>query len=104
VFWNEFAFETPEGKRITFRRNVGCKLTPSIPLLDSTGLPTTARVLYDPSNPAATCLPLEYSTWFAPVILGIIGLGAFLVGAVLAFHARKPIRLSVAPGGSCPAT
>lgn len=94
VFWNEFSFEIPDGGEVAFRRNVGCKLKPSMPLLDDTGLPTTARVLYDPKNPSRACLPLEHSTWFAPFIIGILGFCACFVGAMLAFFARKPIVLS----------
>jgi hypothetical protein len=92
-FWNEFSFELADGKEVSFRRDVACKLKPSMPLLDEGGLPTTATILYDPAKPERCCLPLEYSTWFAPFIIFMIGLGAAVVGAILAWYARKPIVL-----------
>jgi hypothetical protein len=93
VFWNEFTFTTEDGVETTFRRDVGCKLKPSMPLLDEGGLPNTVMVRYDPANPQQTCLPYEYSTWFAPFIVSLLGLGAFAVGLTLAWFARRPIIL-----------
>ena len=94
TFYTEFAFETKTGQQVTFRRNVGCKLKPSMPLIDDSGLSTTALLLYDPQNSSHAVLPLEYSTWFLPALLGIFGLGIFGIGTTLACHARKPIQLS----------
>ena len=94
TFYNVFAFEAKTGQQVTFRREVGCKLKPSMPLIDDSGLSTTALLFYDPQNLSRAVLPLEYSTWFLPVLLGIFGLGIFGVGLTLAFHARKPIQLS----------
>ena len=93
VFWNEFTFTTADGVETTFRRDVGCKLKPSMPLLDEGGLPNTVMVRYDPAKPQQTCLPYEYSTWFAPFIVALLGLGAFCVGGALAWYARRPIVL-----------
>jgi hypothetical protein len=94
VFWNEFTFELPDGKEFSFRRDVGCKMKPSVALLDEAGLPTTVAVLYDAKDPAKVCLPFEYNTWFTSVLAGLIGLAIFLVGLTLALHARRPIILS----------
>ena len=94
TFYNEFSFETKDGQEVAFRRGVGCKLKPSMPLLDDYGLPTTAKLLYDPKDPSHTVLPLEYSTWLAPCLVALIGLIGFVLGAILAWFARKPIVLS----------
>ena len=93
VFWNEFTFTTADGVETTFRRDVGCKLKPSMPLLDEGGLPNTVMVRYEPAKPQLTCLPYEYSTWFAPFIVCLLGLGALGVGLALAWYARRPIVL-----------
>jgi MFS family permease len=95
TFYNVFRFETPDGREITFQREVGCKLKPSIPLLDQTGLPSTSKLLYDPKDPTCAVLPLEFSSWFVPGLVGLFGFAAFLVGATLAWFARKPIPIRV---------
>ena len=94
TFYNEFSFDTKDGQELTFRRLVGCKLKPSMPLLDDNGLPTTAKLLYDAQDPTHPVLPLEYSTWLAPALAAILGLIAFGFGTILAWFARKPIMLS----------
>ena len=94
TFYNEFAFESNDGREVTFRRTVGCKLKPSMPLIDDNGLPTTAKLLYDPQDPERTVLPMEYSTWLAPALAAILGLITFGLGATLAWFARKPIVLA----------
>ena len=91
TFLNEFLFETQSGQEITFRRSVGCKMKPSMQMLDENGLPTTVRLLYDPTNPALTVLPLEFSSWFVPALVGLFGLIVFAVGTTLAWFAKKPI-------------
>jgi MFS family permease len=93
TFFDEFTFEARDGKPVVFRRDVGCKLKPTLPLLDDDGLPTTATLRYDPADPAHPSLPLELSTWFAPALIFILGIMAALTGAVLALYARKPIVL-----------
>ncbi len=95
TFYNEFIFETHEGREVSFRRAVGCKLKPSMPLLDDNGLPTTAKLLYDARDPSRTVLPLEYSTWLAPALTSLLGLIAFVLGSTLAWFSGKPITLSV---------
>ena len=94
TFYNVFSFETKDGRELAYRRPVGCKLKPSMPLLDDNGLPTTAKLLYDNQDPTHSVLPLEYSTWLAPALVAILGLIAFVFGAILAWFARKPIALS----------
>jgi len=101
TFYNDFLFETTAGAESPFRWAVGSKLKPPMPLLDENGLPTTARLLYDPKNPSSAVLPLEYSTWFMPGLIGIFGFLAFLVGTTLAACARKPIELAVEEGDGC---
>jgi hypothetical protein len=104
TFYNEFSFEAKDGKEITFRREVGCKLKPSVPLIDENGLPTTVKLLFDPKAPAQTVLPLEYSTWLAPSLLTLLGLITFGLSATLAWFARKPITLSATMSVNLPAT
>jgi len=93
AFYNDFLFETRDGKKISFSSVVGCKLKPPMPLLDASGLPSTAMVLYDPKAPSHPLLPLEYSSWLVPALVGIFGLVAFLTGSTLAMFANKPIEL-----------
>ena len=95
TFYNVFGFETKDGQEVAYRRPVGCKLKPSMPLLDDNGLPTTAKLLYDDQDPTHPVLPLEYSTWLASAMVAGLGLIAFVFGAILAWFARKPIVLSV---------
>ncbi len=97
IFYNEFSYETPDHKTVTFVRNVGCKLKPSLPILDENGLPTTVTIYTDPRGRLTPVLPYEYSTWFAPGIVGILGLVACLVGIMLARAARRPILLNNDP-------
>ena len=94
AFYNDFLFETRDGKKVSFSSAVGCKLKPPMPLLDASGLPSTAMVLYDPKAPTHPILPLEYSSWLVPALVGIFGLVAFLTGATLALFANKPIELA----------
>jgi len=94
TFYNEFVFETNTGQEVMYRRAVGCKLKPSMPLLDDNGLPATARLFYDPRDPTHGMFPFEYSTWLAPALTAILGFITFLLGAVLAWFAQKPIQLS----------
>lgn len=93
TFFNEFLFETHDGQQITFAREVGSKMKPSMQMLDESGLPTTVRLLYDAKNPALTVLPMEVSSWFIPVLIGIFGFVVFAIGSTLAWFARKPIMI-----------
>ncbi|MEI6034156.1 MAG: MFS transporter [Verrucomicrobiae bacterium] len=94
TFFNEFLFEAQDGRQITFRRSVGCKMKPSMQMLDESGLPTTVRILYDEQDPSQTILPLEYSSWFVPALVALFGLIVFLIGSTLAWFAGKPIRIA----------
>ena len=94
TFYNQLTFETKEGKEVNFIREVGCKMKPSMPLLDENGLSTTALLLYNPQDPSQTLLPLEYSTWFFTALLTIFGIAIFFIGITLAWFANKPIQLS----------
>ena len=103
IFYTEFAYETQDSKTVTFVRNLGCKLKPSIPLLDDNGLPTTVTIFADPQGRAMPVLPLEYSSWFAPGLVGCIGLCALFVGVMLSWTARRPIPLNEDPAISAAA-
>jgi hypothetical protein len=94
TFYDQFTFETTDGSEVSFRRMVGCKMKPTIPLMDDYGLPTTAPMYYDPRDPSKTVLPLEYSTWLVSILVAVIGLIFFLLSGTLALFARKPIVLS----------
>ena len=100
TFYNNFTFETRTGEKISFSRHVGCKLKPPMPILDANGLPTTTPILYNPGDPSRPLMPLEYSTWLVPGIIGVLGLIAFLTGATLALFARKPIEFVSDSAGS----
>jgi hypothetical protein len=91
TFYNDYRFETKQGREVAFQRAVGCKLKPSMPLIDESGLPATAKLLYDPADPSIVVLPNEFSSWFVPGLVGFFGLMAFFVGLTLAWFARKPI-------------
>lgn len=93
TFYNTFGFTARDGQEVTFTRNVGCKLKPSLPLLDTDGLPTTAMIYYDAKAPSKVMLPLEYSTWLVPVLFTIIGLVMFLMSIALSITALRPIVL-----------
>lgn len=95
TFYNDFRFETKDGREVVLRREVGSKLKPAMPLIDGSGLPATTKLLYDPANPATAVLPMEFSSWFVPGLVGLFGLMASLVGATLAWFARKPIPIRV---------
>lgn len=97
TFYNDYLFETKDGRELTFSREVGCKLKPSMPLIDASGLPATAKLLYDPADPSIAVLPKEFSSWFVPGLIGLFGLIAFWVGATLAWFARKPIGVTDSP-------
>lgn len=95
TFYNDFRFEMKDGREMELQREVGSKLKPAMPLIDESGLPAAAKLLYDPNDPSVAVLPLEFSSWFVPGLVGIFGLMAFLVGATLAWFARKPITILV---------
>jgi hypothetical protein len=68
-------------------------LKPLYPLIDEDGLPTTLPVYYNPRHPEIVAFPSIFSTWFAPGLLVIVGLGMTLIGAFLFYWANKPIEL-----------
>ncbi|HEX4140185.1 MAG TPA: hypothetical protein VHY09_07540 [Candidatus Methylacidiphilales bacterium] len=93
VFWNEFRFETHDGRTCLVRAPAGSLLKPLYPLLDEDGLPTTSTVWYDPARPEIATFPGIISVWFAPGALLLAGFLAMLIGAVLLYWADKPIPL-----------
>ncbi|HEX2100047.1 MAG TPA: hypothetical protein VHF69_05265 [Candidatus Synoicihabitans sp.] len=92
VFWNEFRFTTADGKTVEVRAAVGSQLQPLYWLTDADGLPTTDLVYYDPARPERVVFPTTISTWLAPGMLLVLGLGAAAIGAMLLYWARRPIR------------
>ncbi len=93
LFWNEFAFATPEGRVVRVRANVASELKPLYPLVDADGLPTTDLVCYNPAAPEKAVFPLIISTWLVPAVIALTGLGCALIGGVLLYWARRPIEL-----------
>jgi len=100
IYWNEFRFQTPDGRTVNVRAPVGSQLKPLYPLLDADGLPTTELVCYDPAQPERVAFPLIISTWFAPSMLAIIGLGCAIIGFTLFYWANRPIELPHIPSAS----
>jgi hypothetical protein len=98
TFWNEFRFQTTDGKAVDVRATVGSQLKPLYPLRDEDGLPTTDLIYYDPGHPETVVFPLIVSTWFAPGMLVFIGLLCAVIGAVLFYWSDKPIELPHIPG------
>jgi len=97
IFWNEFRFQTADGRTMDVRAPVGSQLKPLYPLLDADGLPTTDLLYYDPAHPETVAFPMIISTWFAPGVLIIVGLGCAVIGAFLLYWANKPIELPHIP-------
>ena len=95
IFWNYFQFETAEGRMQEFRFPTGKQLEPEYPLLDQDGLPTTVTVFYDPGNPDRVVIPGHFSTWFLSGLLVFFGILVTIFGAILLYHARRPIELPV---------
>jgi hypothetical protein len=93
VFWNEFHFQTAEGREINVRSSIGSQLKPLYPLFDDDGLPTEIMVCYDPNHPEIVAFPAIFSTWFVPGTLALIGLGCVIIGMFLFTWARRPIEL-----------
>lgn len=97
VFWNEFRFETPDGRSRTVRAPVGSQLKPLDPLVDADGLPSTETIYYDPKSPDVVAFPDILSVWFAPGALAFMGFLAMLIGTVLLYWSDKPIELPHLP-------
>lgn len=97
VFWNEFRFRTVDGREVDVRSPVGSQLKPLFPLTDANGLPTMARIYYDPRHPQNVVFPTTLSTWFAPGALAVIGLVCMIIGSFLYYWANKPIELPHLP-------
>ena len=95
IFWNEFSLTADDGSVITVRDNVGSRLRPLYPLVDTEGLPTTATVCYDPRQPRSVIFPGEISTWLMPAVLTLAGLACAVISATLFYWANKPIELPV---------
>jgi hypothetical protein len=93
VFWNEFRFQTVDGRDIVVRSPIGSQLKPLYSLIDEDGLPTEVLVCYDPHRPGVVAFPTIFSTWFAPGALIVIGGMCALIGLFLFAWAHKPISL-----------
>lgn len=97
TFWNEFRFQDAEGRDVVARSPVGSQLKPLYPLVDEDGLPTSLPVHFDPRHPEVVAFPTIYSTWFAPGVLVVVGLGIAIIGCFLLYAANKPIELPHIP-------
>lgn len=93
IFWNEFRFHTDSGQPIDVRAPVGSQLKPLYNLTDADGLPTTDLVYYDVAHPSKAVFPMIVSTWFAPGVLIVAGLGCMIIGSTLYYWAKRPIEL-----------
>jgi len=94
VFWNEFYFVTADHKDQIVRFDIGSQLKPLFPLLDEDGLPTTVQIYYDPSDPSRICIPIVFSTWFAPGLITFMGAVCILFGCLILYWARHKIELT----------
>lgn len=93
TFWNVFSFDTGDGRTVDVRDNVGSRLKPLYPLVDSEGLRTTATVCYDVGKPQAAVFPTEMSTWLSAAVLALAGFACTVICAILYYWADKPIEL-----------
>ena len=96
-FRTEFHFVTADHHEQTTMLPVSNQLKPLIPLLDEDGLPSSVRVWYDPARPQTVFFPAMFATWFIPMMVALFGLFNTYVGALLAYHANKPIELPPPP-------
>lgn len=97
VFWNEYAFQLPNGTRHRFLARAGKQLSPVQTILDEDGLPNVVQLWYDPDNPDQIVLPYFWSTWFLPGILSLAGLIGIGLGATLLLFARKRVSIPLLP-------
>lgn len=97
IFWNEFVFNTADGRVLHTRANVGSIGKPLYALSDADGLPTTDLVYYDPAQPETVIFPLIISTWLVSALLVIIGSTCAVIGSFLFYWAKKPIELPHIP-------
>lgn len=94
IFWNEFKFTTADNQQHIVRFAIGSQLKPLFPLLDEDGLPTTVRIYYDPNDAGKICIPIVFSTWFAPGLITFMGVICFLCGCMILYHAHDKIELT----------
>jgi hypothetical protein len=97
TFWNLFSFQANDGRTIVVRDNIGSRLKPLDPIVDTEGLPTTATVYYDAGQPQSAIFPGEMSTWLTPVVVTLAGLACAVISATLFYWADKPIELPEIP-------
>lgn len=96
-FWNEFHFNTAEGRDMTLRCPIASHLKPLFTLVDEEGLPTSLPVRYDQKRPEIVTFPTIISTWFVPGILTVVGMVLTALGGFLLFWAGKPIEVPYFP-------
>jgi hypothetical protein len=94
VFWNEFHFVTADHKDYIIIFNIGSRLKPLFPLLDDDGLPTTVNVYYDPKEPRRICIPIVFSTWFAPGFITFMGAACICFGCLILYWARHKMEIN----------
>ena len=102
TFWNEFRFQNAGSREIAVRSPVGSQLKPLYPLVDEDGLPTVLPVWFDPQHPEIVAFPTIFSTWLAPGVLVILGLGIAVIGSILLYWANRPVELPHIPASVQP--
>ncbi len=95
IFWNEYRFYLPDGTPHTVRAPFASQLKPQKPLFDTQGIPSSAWVIHDRSDPSRVVLPAEFSTWYLPGMLIGFGLAGTCVAVLLLRSARKPVQMPV---------
>lgn len=93
IFHNTLAFRLEDGSRVETRLQRGSRLKPPYSILDESGLPTTIRISYRPSDPQTIVVPFSLSTWFFPVIIIMFGLASLVVAILLLVKATTPLQV-----------
>jgi hypothetical protein len=103
VFYMEYRFTLPDGRRIEARSPIGQVLKPLHPFRDQDGLPATLRLWYDGAHPERIAIPFQFlpgtwqpfgfGTFFIAGMLVLFGAVAVLMGLLLWWHAGRTIRM-----------
>jgi Na+/melibiose symporter-like transporter len=96
-FFTEFQFLTENHHEQKVLLPFAQRLKPLFSLLDEDGLPSPAMVWYDPARPQTVVFPATFATWFVPLMITLFGLFNTYIGAMMAWHANRPIELPPPP-------
>jgi len=96
-FTTEFRYATGRHGEELAACPVRNRLQPIYRLIDEDGLPSAAPVWYDPAHPKTVVFPAMIGTWFLPSMVALFGVINLYIGAMLAWHARRPIELPPPP-------